>query len=225
MKQAVALLRDERGNLTIFVLTIFFFMVLVVFTVLFNISAIFACKEAAANSAEQASLAATGILYDEVENAIHAYDLSIERLIDPVFIWPLVEEAMSSLQAAHPDWAASEVRFAAIDQVLLAALPVTPQLEVYIWAGLDRASQKVPGVVSGILASNKSTLQGSSIKMFDGEDRIEVKTSVRYESQRFGLAFMPEHAEPIYQTGKSRPIGFVKATSWGQQPSVTLGSN
>ncbi|MED4785105.1 TadE/TadG family type IV pilus assembly protein [Brevibacillus choshinensis] len=220
MRQSIVLLRNERGNMTILVLTVFFFMLLVIFTVLFNFSSVFVDKEVAANSAELASLAATDVIYDEVEEAIHSYDHSIVNWIDPVYIWPLVEEEMKSIEAANPDWSSSEVQFEAIDRVLLVAIPVYPDLLTHVVIGLDQASSDIPGVVTDILASNKSTLSGSSIKLFNGEDRIEVRTSVRYESKTFGMDFMPKHAEQIYQTGKSRTIGFVKVTGWKQLPHV-----
>ncbi|MDR7318355.1 pilus assembly protein TadG-related protein [Brevibacillus nitrificans] len=214
MRQAIMYVRNERGNVTILVLTLFFFLLLVVFSVLFNISTIFVDKEAAANSAQLASLAATDILYDEVEEAIKVYDHSIKSWVDPVFIWELVEAQMETIKASHPDWSSSEVRAEAIDRVLLAAIPTYPTLEAHVLKGLHDASTKIPGVVRDILASNKSTLGGSSLKLFNGEDRIEVRTSVRYESKSFGLDFMPEHNEQIYQTGESRSIGFIKVTGW-----------
>ncbi|MED1794566.1 pilus assembly protein TadG-related protein [Brevibacillus nitrificans] len=220
MRQAIMHVRNERGNVTILVLTLFFFLLLVVFSVLFNISTIFVDKEAAANSAQLASLAATDILYDEVEEAIKVYDLSIESWVDPVFIWELVEAQMDTIQASHPDWSSSEVRAEAIDRVLLAAIPTYPTLEAHVLKGLHDASTKIPGVVRDILASNKSILGGSSLKLFNGEDRIEVRTSVRYESQSFGLDFLPPHNEQIYQTGESRSIGFIKVTGWEQLPQV-----
>ncbi|QRG68220.1 TadE/TadG family type IV pilus assembly protein [Brevibacillus choshinensis] len=226
MRQAIMHVRNERGNVTILVLTIFFFLLLVIFSVLFNISTIFVDKEVAANSAQQASLAATDIIYDEAEEAIHTYDRSIKSWTDPIFIWPLVEEQMKSIQASHPDWSSSEVRFEAIDRVLLSAIPTYPTLEMYVVIGLHQASSQIPGVVTDILASNKSTLSGSSLKLFNGEDRIEVRTSVRYESKTFGLDFMPEHAEQIYQTGESRKIGFIQVTGWEQLPqTLTEGSS
>lgn len=220
MRQAIVLLRNERGNMTILVLTIFFFMLLVIFTVLFNFSTVFVDKEVAANSAQQASLAATDVIYDEVEKAIHSYDQSIVNWIDPVFIWPLVEAQMKSIKAAHPDWASSEVQFEAIDRVLLVSIPVYPELLTHVVVGMDQASAEIPGVVTDILASNKCTLSGSSLQLFNGDDRIEVRTSVRYVSKTFGMEFMPEHAEQIYQTGESRTIGFVKVTGWKQLPHV-----
>lgn len=223
MRQSIAHLLNERGNVTILVLTIFFFLLLVVFSVLFNISTIFVDKEVAANSAQQASLAATNQIYEEAEMAIRAYDTSIESWTDPVFIWPLVEAQMKSIQAANPDWSPIEARYEAIDRVLLAAIPTYPTLGTYVMIGLHQAAAEIPGDVADILARNKSTLSGSSLKLFNGEDRIEVRTSVRYESKTFGLEFMPEHTEQIYQTGESRIIGFIKVTEWKNSPFALSG--
>lgn len=214
MRQALRILRDERGNMTVFVLTIFFFMALVMFTLLFNMSAIFVDKEQAANVAQQASLAATEVIYAETEKAIVAYDISIQRLTDPVLIKPQVTTAMTHLRAAHPDWSDSEVRYQAIDDVLRDNMPGSLDLVFYIQAGLLNAKAEIPGLVAGVITDNGATLGGSSVHMFNGEQRIEVKTSVSYESQSFGLKFIPSHKEQVYQTGQSRRIGFVEVMRW-----------
>lgn len=214
MKRVIRHLHNERGNMTIFVMTIFFFLLLVMFTLLFNLSAVFVDKEVAANSAQQVSLAATQVIYKQAEEAIHLYDQSIEKLMNPVPIWPMVETAEQSIRAANPDWSQSEVRYQAIDNVLVYAMPTYPSLKGYVMVGMEQASRDIPALAGEILESNKATRAGSYVKMFNSERRIEVRTSVRYESKTFGLDFMPEHVEQVYQTGESRRIGFVANLGW-----------
>lgn len=207
-------LREERGNVTVFVLTIFFFMVLVGFTLLFNMSTIFVDKERAANAAQQASFAATAVIYAEAEKAILAYDASMERLVDPVYIWPQVESAEESLGAAHPDWSHSEVKYQAIDEVLKENLPGNPDLFAYVQQALAEAKAQIPGLAADLIAVNEASSSGSSVQLFNGEQRIEVRTSVRYDNETFGLDFLPDFTEQVYQTGQSRRIGFVEAMGW-----------
>ncbi|MDF2682280.1 MAG: hypothetical protein K0R47_3470 [Brevibacillus sp.] len=221
MQLVIRHLRNERGNMTIFVMTIFFFMLLIIFTLLFNFSTVFVDKEVAANSAQQVSLTATQIIYKEMEEAIHKYDLSIKSLVDPVFIWELVETAESSIRAANPDWSHSEVRYQAIDNVLLYTMPIYPDLKMRVLFGLEQAFHEIPGVATDILDRNQATQAGSYVKLFNSDRRIEVRTSVRYESKTFGLDFMPEHVEQVYQTGESRRIGFVADLGWPDR-SISL---
>lgn len=214
MKRVIRHLRNERGNMTIFVMTIFIFLLFVMFTLLFNLSAVFVDKEVAANSAQQVSLTATQVIYKHVEEAIHLYDISIENLVNPVKIWPMVEAAEQSIRAANPDWSASEVRYQAIDNVLVYAMPTYPSLQGYVMLGVEQASLRIPALAGEILERNKATRAGSYVKMFNSERRIEVRTSVRNESKTFGLDFMPEHVEQVYQTGESRRIGFIANLGW-----------
>lgn len=201
--------------MTVFVLTIFFFFSLVMFTLLFNMSTIFVDKEVAANSAQQAAIGATQIVYEEMERAIHAYDDSIRLLLDPVFIWPLVEIAESHYRRAYPSWSENEVRYHAIDQVLSAYIVGNLELRAYVWRHLAIAEREIPGTVGSILSSNGAVRSGSRVKMFNSEQRIEVRTSVRYESETFGLDFLSNHQNEIEQTAEGRRIRFVEVLRWG----------
>jgi len=207
-------MRDQRGNMTVFVLTIFFFFSLVMFTLLFNMSTVFVDKEVAANSAQQASLGATQIVYEEAEKAIRAYDASITRLINPVYIWPQVESAEMSLRSAHPSWSDSEIMYNAIDQVLSANLPSNAELHWYVRQYMWFAEDKIRSTVGSILSSNGAIRSGSRVKMFNSEQRIEVRTSVRYESENFGLDFLSNHRDEIEQTAEGRRIRFAEVLGW-----------
>ncbi|TKI57554.1 hypothetical protein E8L90_19995 [Brevibacillus antibioticus] len=202
-------LQNERGNMTIFTLTIYWFMFMLVFVALFNFSTIFVDKEQASNSAQQASIAAVKDIYDEMKEAIILYDASIEGLQNPDYVWIRVKAAKEKLRAAHPEWAASEIEYGAIDSALSSALPGNMQLQAYVYAGLSKVKAKIPGVVRTVLVDNKATLNGSTIKLFNSDNRIEVTTSVKYNSESMGFDFIPAYSEQIYQTGESRRIGFI----------------
>ncbi|NGQ97036.1 hypothetical protein G3578_17885 [Brevibacillus sp. SYP-B805] len=209
MKQMIRRLSDERGNMLIFVLSIFTFILLVLFTALFNFSTVFVAKEQAANCAQQASLAATKDIYEAMEDAIIRYDTSPARLLDPVFITPDLEREERELKKNHPDWASVEIRYTAIDHVLSAWLPGNAELQGYVRDGLSRAQGQIVDVVSTILEENHATLEGSSIQLFNRDDRIEVNTSVRFTTEPLGFDFIPRDSAQVYQTGQSRRIGFL----------------
>lgn len=206
-------LQNERGNMTIFTLTIYWFMFMLVFVALFNFSTIFVDKEQASNSAQQASIAAVKDIYDEMDAAIRVYDASPKRYYDQNYLDPRLSVARSQLRAAHPDWSHSEIEYGAIDSVLSSALPGDVELQTYVYAGLQTATAKIPGVVAKVLSDNKATLSGSSVQLFNSGNRIEVKTSVKYESESMGFDFIPAYSEQIYQTGESRRIGFIDEVS------------
>lgn len=215
MGQVKKLLGNQRGNMTVFVLTIFFFLSLVMFTLLYNMSTIFVDKEVAANSAQQASIAAVQIIYEETEEAIQKYDLSLVGMLDPVYIMREVDHEKTRLRSAHPEWSESEVRYNAIDHVLLQHVNRNPVLYGYIHHSLAEAQTKIPGAVGEILQANGATPSGSVVTMFDSDMRIEVETSVRYQSETFGLAFLNTDTEQVKQSAKSRRIAFAEVMAWG----------
>lgn len=206
-------LSDQRGNMTIFTLTIFLFFLLVFFVALFNFSAVFVDKEKAANSAQLASLAATRDVYEQMEIAIDNYDRAIATMQNPVFLNPIVASTEAALRASHPHWAESEVRFEAIDDVLADWLPGNGLLQGFVLQGLMVAETKAYGAVRFVLSQNGATLPGSTIRMFTGDHRIEVETSVRFQSESMGFDFLPAFSEKIYQKGQSRQIRFIGAVS------------
>ncbi|WGV60733.1 Tad domain-containing protein [Brevibacillus brevis] len=202
-------LQNERGNMTIFTLTIYWFMFMLVFVALFNFSTVFVDKEQASNSAQQASIAAVKDIYDEMDAAINIYNLSPKRYYDQDYLTPRIIAAESSLRASHPDWSHIEIKYGAIDSVLSNALPGNVELQGYVSIGLRKAASQIPRVVAKVLVDNKATLTGSSVKLFNSDNRIEVTTSVKYESESMGFDFIPAYSEQVYQTGESRRIGFI----------------
>jgi hypothetical protein len=196
--------------MTVFVLTIFFFMSLIMFTLLFNMSTIFVDKEVASNSAQQASIAATEVVYDEMKEAIRLYDLSITHLYNPVYISPQVNEEEAYLRSAHPEWSDSEVRFNAIDRVLDRNIPGNGELYSYVNLGLVQAQSKIPEIVGEILEDNGAVRSGSVVTFLTSDLRIEVETSVRYQSETFGLEFLDTHTDEVTQTAQSRRIAFAE---------------
>ncbi|MBG9564084.1 TadE/TadG family type IV pilus assembly protein [Brevibacillus agri] len=223
MRDWLAFLRNERGNVTIFTLTIFMLIMLVLFMALFNLSTVFVVKEQASDSAQQAALAAVKPIYDEMEKALARYDQSPMRLKDEAYIKPFVDQAEASIRASHPDWARSEVRYKAIDQVLSNWLPANVELLFYVQTGLAQAAPKLRDVVVTILEANHATVPGSQI-VVTADERIQVQTSVRFRSTTFDFSFMPDpkHEEEVYQTGSSRQIGFLHAAGGLFLSSITL---
>ncbi len=163
------------------------------------------------NIAQQASQAALKDIYTAAENAILLYDsaIALPQGLPPVMAEVELEEM--ALRISKPDWADSEVHYTAIDNVLGEGMPA--ELEVLLRAGLLGAEFQVRGAVGKILRDNKATLEGSTVHL-NSDNRIEVKTSVRYETEPLGFDFMPKYSEQIYQIGESRQIGFNHSINW-----------
>jgi hypothetical protein len=213
------LLGNQRGNITVFVLTIFFFLSLLMFVLLFNMSTIFVDREVAVNSAQQASIAATQIVYEEAKSAIETYDRAITRLLNPEFLMPQVYSKEDFLRSEHPDWSDAEIRWNAIDHVLLSNLPGNGELSMYVSIGMAEAKRRLPDVVEAILRENGAKTSGSEVVMFNEDQRIQVETAVEYESETFGLQFLGTHRDEVKQTAESRRIGFLEVFRW---PDTTL---
>lgn len=215
MRRIVSYFQNERGNIGAFVLTIFTFMLLVLFTALFNFSTVFVDKDRAEQIAMQASQAGLKDIYEEMENAIRTYDTSPARYEDPVFITPdLVAEELS-VRAAHPDWATSEVHYTAIDNVLSNWLPGNPELQAYVQAGMATAKIRVRQAIITVLRENNATMGASSYVIFNSDKRIEVQAAVTFQSETLGFEFLPDHREVISQTAESRKIDFLdKVAGW-----------
>ncbi|USG65674.1 pilus assembly protein TadG-related protein [Brevibacillus ruminantium] len=209
MKNRVfSVLKEERGNMLVFSLTIFTFMLLVMFAAVYNFSTVFVGKDKAMNSAQQASIGAIKSVYDAMEEAILAYDAwASVNFVPPIS--PDVDERERALRSANRDWASSEVRYTAIDQIFTEQLGSRPMLASFVMAGLARAKAEIPGVVAYILGENNASLE--YVTTFNGDDRIEVEASIQYRVDKLGLDFFPNYSEKIVQTGESRRIGFLRA--------------
>lgn len=199
-------IRDERGNVTVFSLSIFTMMLLILFTALYNFSTVFVGKEQAMNSAQQASQGAVKSIYEQMEIAIEKYDAwaSINRLPP---ISPDVDRRENMLRAANPDWADSEVRYTAIDQVLRDEVRSKRKLYTFVTEGLINARLEIQGIVPYILHENDASLK--NLDVFNGDGRVEVTATVDYESDNMGFEFLSTYKDKIEQTGESRKIGFL----------------
>lgn len=76
-----AYLQEERGNAALFMIGLLSIM-MVLFVFVFNLSKIFAVKEEANTTAQQASLAATSVLYDQLDEAIEEYEKGLIGTVD-----------------------------------------------------------------------------------------------------------------------------------------------
>ncbi|WP_404406811.1 pilus assembly protein TadG-related protein [Jeotgalibacillus malaysiensis] len=113
-------LKEERGNITIFILGLMVILIALIMLVL-NFSNALIAKEQANSAAQQASLAATAVLYERLDEAIEEYESEVVGIVDsyPKSIEEKVEERTSELSSGEMSgYSLNEIQNKALDQVM-----------------------------------------------------------------------------------------------------------
>ncbi|AXF56219.1 Tad domain-containing protein [Salicibibacter kimchii] len=219
-------LRSEKGNVTY--LTIGLIMIIALMLVfIVNFGKIFAINEQAGTAAEQASLAATGIIYDEMLSVIGSYERDEDdededdengdedEDEEDEELEELVEDRKDELLDAE-NYSENEAEIQAINQILEEEIPEDEDLQEEIEEALIDASQQITNEVSEIITRNNGNLSETTIRMFNEENRIEITTAVTYEQVAFG-SMIDEGNEEIHQRGNGLEISFVEVLSWNNR--------
>lgn len=214
-------LRNERGNITLFTVGSMI-IVMLMFIFVINLAKVFAVKEQAHTSAQQASLAATAVLYDEIWTAIDKYEITIMGLVDsyPKTIEQKVDERTIALNNSHPDWSGNEAYVEAIDQVLIE--------EMNSGVGTEELRQALqnelnPSIIYSMkeqarqtILANGGTLTGAEMELFH-DNRVYVKAANTMESIDYGSIFH-SFKDDVYQTGAGPEINFLEELhSWSDR--------
>ena len=211
------LLKEERGNITLFTIgAMFIVMLMFIFTI--NLAKVFAVKEQASTSTQQASLAATAVLYEQVWDAIDDYERTLLGSVTslPMTTRERVDEQTRHLQNSHPSWSFNEAYVEAIDQVLSDELK----------HGLGKAQLKRalmnklnPDVIYAMkekaretILANGGTLDGAEIRLFD-DNRVYVRAATKMKSIDYG-SFFSGFEDDVFQTGAGPKIDFLDELGW-----------
>ncbi|WP_070120404.1 Tad domain-containing protein [Bacillus marinisedimentorum] len=209
-------IQDEKGNITIFFISSLFIMV-IMFLIVLNFTKVFAVKQQASNAAEQASFAATAVIYELAMEGTRNYDRSIPGQAERVLTGKTVEEKIGDradhLQRSEPNISFNEARIRAIDEVLSAELQSGPGknklnheiVSVLQWRGID----EVRSAVSGIISSNGGGSDVTSVILFSPDYRVEVETSSEFEALKINRLFTGMKKN-LFQTGKGPEAAFLK---------------
>ena len=209
MSKIKSILNDEQGSMSIVVGGILFFGVLLII-LLFNFIKIFATADQATTAAEQASIAASTVVYDEAMKVIqsHSYPCGEEEdcyLIDDYNDEKQILSKSSSLSA-------SEIKKKAIDNVLIKMIPGDSILRQKIYGALITARKNIPAVVNKVISENKAEISSTKITFLNSKNRIEVKTAITYNSIEAG--FINAMSERIDQMGMGVQIPFAAYVNW-----------
>ncbi|TFD99388.1 Tad domain-containing protein [Jeotgalibacillus sp. R-1-5s-1] len=207
-------LKEERGNITIFVLGLLIIL-MALFILVLNFSGALVAKEQANTAAQQASLAATAELYEQLAEAIDEYESEIIGLVDsyPESIDEKIEKEIDRLSGGEMSgYSLNEIRNKAMDRVVTEEISkglgddllrekIEEELE-FDWSLEMREAAR-----SAILA-NGGTLEEAEVIFFD-DGQIVVRASHDIETTQYQNWFAGL-SEQIGRTSAGPELEFVK---------------
>ncbi|MET3730252.1 hypothetical protein ABID52_003893 [Fictibacillus halophilus] len=204
---------NEKGNIALLTLGLMSVMI-IMFLFLTNFVKVFSIKEQASTNAQQASLAATSIVYEEVDEAIDEYEMTLIANGKEILEGESLSERINKRQEQYSDLNQNEAHIKAVDEVLSEELSGngidTKILNDILIENLTN-SQTIESLkyeVSEVISSNKGTVANSEIVFMD-DSQITVKTSSKYKALKFD-SFIPDDQRDINQTGTGPEISFIE---------------
>ncbi|VEF49207.1 helicase/secretion neighborhood TadE-like protein [Bacillus freudenreichii] len=221
-----SILNNERGNAALFMIGLLAVM-MIMFVFVLNLSKVLAVKEQANTTAQQASLAATSVLYEEIWDSIEEYENDlIKKLLEgldpeagisildlyPKTIEERVDEETVRIQSANPEESHNEARRKAINQV------VTEEIQSEPWGymlrdQLDRdirfhIIKDMKDAARATINDNGGNTSEAEISIFHN-DRIYVRASNDVETTAYGN-FLKGIKKKLFQESAGPKIDFVK---------------
>ncbi len=207
-------LQEEHGNAALFMIGMLSIM-MVLFIFVFNIAKIFAVKEEAQTTTQQASLAATSVLYDQIDDAINDYETSIIGTVDsyPESIEKKIQKKKEELHAdpSYNDYSDNEISLEAMDIVLTDELrhgvgkkKLDETLEQHIRNGIlpDMMAQ-----ARETISDNDGNLSGSTLVIEDGQVFVHASNTVKGTTIK---GFFHNLKGDLFQTSGGPKIDFIE---------------
>ncbi|WP_201716823.1 Tad domain-containing protein [Rossellomorea arthrocnemi] len=212
-----ACLQQEHGNAALFMIGLLSIM-MVLFVFVFNLTQIFAVKEEANTTAQQASLAATSVLYDQLDEAIEKYEKSIIGTVDssPETIGQKIEKKEIQLRsdAGFNEYSENEIKLEAMDIVLTEELrhglgkdkldDIMGE-EIYQRTLSDMVSQ-----AKSTILENGGNLTDATLTIKNGQ--VFVHASNTMEGTAF-KGFFQDIKEDLFQTSAGPKVDFIEELS------------
>ncbi|MBP2241757.1 uncharacterized protein YpmB [Cytobacillus eiseniae] len=213
-------IKNERGSGVI--LTIFSFAIVgIMLIIVLNVAMVFTKKEQASIAAEHASLAATGIVYEKVDNVVNTHEKKVVIGIDEdgneiIEYEPLLDKVLameSAIYASSPGISSNEAYIQAVNQVLSSEIPDDEDLPSKITAALNSAKMSISPIVQHIIAENYGKETDYEWNFLHGENRIEVIAKSEFEAVNHnGITFGSDSDIP--QRGIGPVISFIEQSGW-----------
>jgi hypothetical protein len=214
MKASVLnVVRQERGNAALLMIGLLSIM-MVLFIFVFNLTKIFAVKEEASTTAQQASLAATSVLYSQVDEAVKKYEKTIEGTIDkvPESIEKKIQKKEIELQSSssYDDYSDNEIKLEAMDIVL------SEELQRGVWKDklhdiLDdelyhTTLPDMEAQAQTTIVQNNGNLTGAELVIDDGQVFVRASNTVKGTSYK---GFFTDLKEDLFQTAGGPKVDFL----------------
>lgn len=216
------ILKNQKGNTILFIVGLFsvFFLM---FVIVISFANVFIKKEQASNNAEQASIVASGIILDSLEEAIDDYDGWLIPLLasDPIpleaiGLEPLGDKVDNEKDSLPSTYTESERKHKAINSVLKEELPGNDRLKTFVSSNLADAEGEIYSQVQSNILSNNGELSQTEINFTD--NRVEVKTATRFEALKYDEYFS-ESQRYVKQKGRGPTFEFADSISWSLSKS------
>lgn len=217
------MIRNERGSVTFYaiwmLIVTFFLMFLIV-----NVIGIYAAKEQASISAEQAALAATDVVYDTVDEVIDDYRGPILENIDNDDLEGQPELGGESLREEieekkddllNQGLYGGQAKMEAIDIVLSSKLQDKKygNLKSDIQEALFNIRDDIENIANRVVSSNNGDSAETAIHFFNDENRIEVKTNSSFKAVQYEKIFRGV-SDDIPQKSAGPKIEFISNIEW-----------
>jgi hypothetical protein len=210
------IVRQERGNAAILMIGLLSIM-MVLFIFVFNLSKIFAVKEEANTTAQQASLAATSVLYSQVDNVINDYEKTLEGKVDkiPESIGKKIQKKEIELQldSSYDDYSDNEIELEAMDIVLTEELQRgvgKDQLHNMLNSELYETIKDMEAQAQTTIIQNNGNISDATLVVDDGQ--VFVRASNTVEGTSF-KGFFTDLKEDLFQTAGGPKIDFLTELS------------
>ncbi|MBH0167590.1 Tad domain-containing protein [Fictibacillus sp. 7GRE50] len=209
-------MNNERGNATFYLIWLLGLTALLFFFVI-NISKVFFASEQATNAAEHASLAATDVVYDAVNEAVSDFDS--HPIHGPLFfashglksLKDIIEKRKLEIRSSDANITDSEAQIIAINEVLSEEIPQNKELHDLVKSHLEKTDTifAIQSVASQNIISNGAKDNNASIKYFNSDERIEVDAEADSKLTSF-QGFFEKSLKEISKTGQGPEVPFVK---------------
>jgi hypothetical protein len=233
--------KNEKGNISLLVMGLMG-VTMIMFLVVLSFSKVFAIKEKASTASEQASYAATSVIYEVVMESVEEYDSSLPGKVEEVIDKTLkerIEEKKEEISTFNPFLSENEAKIEAINKVISDELnnddPLNPGLGLGLGLGArkellnkilldnltsDSTNQRIRSAVSDVIINNDGILEGTTIEYLDNY-QIKVETSARYEALKYD-ELIPEDKRKLKQKSKGPEIDFIKEVNGWSDYSINF---
>lgn len=221
MRYIMNKLKSEDGNMTILSISVMAFGLLMIVLFL-NFTKFFAVFDRANTSAEQASLAATSVVYEEAMEVISTYEYKCGETEDgdPIYcpLRDVFNNVKNSVQASNPSYTTNQINREAINQLLISWLPREADLSRILRSKLISSGSRIQQVVREVITENKGKVTGTEIRYFNNDNRIEVLTTAELEINDAG--FIPSLNYDIPNIGLGVEVPFIEMLGWSDRSYV-----